>query len=54
MDYKISEVILDMADKYRVRVITDPDNSIFLKFDHYPTQDEINEAVNNYLNSEGV
>lgn len=49
MEYKITEVILDMAEKYRVRVSTDENNSIFLKFDHYPTQQEINEVVENYI-----
>lgn len=54
MNYKITEVILDMADKYRVRVVIDENSSAFFKFDHYPTQDEINEVVTNYINSMGV
>lgn len=54
MNYKITEVRLDVADKYRVRVVIDENSSEFFKFDHYPTQEEVDEAVNNYLNSQGV
>jgi hypothetical protein len=49
MDYKITEVFLDAADKYRARVVIDENNSQFFKFDHYPTQEEINEVVSNYI-----
>lgn len=49
MDYKITEVFLDPADKYRVRVIIDENSTQFFKFDHYPTQEEVNEVVGNYL-----
>ena len=49
MDYKITEVFLDEADKYRVRVIIDEHSTQFFKFDHYPTQEEVNEIVGNYL-----
>lgn len=49
MDYKIIELFLDPADKYRVRVIIDENSTQFFKFDHYPTQEEVNEVVGNYL-----
>lgn len=49
MNYKITEVFLDPADKYRVRVVVDENTSQFFKFDHYPTQEEVNDMVNNYL-----
>jgi len=51
MNYKITEVFLDLADKYRVRVIIDEHNSHFFKFDHYPTQEEVNIVAQNYLQS---
>ena len=49
MNYTITEVFLDEADKYRVRVIIDESSTQFFKFDHYPTQEEVNEVVSNYL-----
>jgi hypothetical protein len=52
MDYKITEVFLDEANKYRVRVVIDENSSQFFKFDHYPTQQEVNELVSNYLQSQ--
>jgi hypothetical protein len=52
MDYKITEVFLDEANKYRTRVIIDENSSQFFKFDHYPTQTEVNELVSNYLQSQ--
>jgi len=52
MDYKIIEVFLDPADKYRVRVAVDENSTQFFKFDHYPTQQEVNELVSNYLQSQ--
>lgn len=51
MNYKITEVYLDMADKYIVRIIINENNSTFLKFDHYPTQDEINLVADKYVES---
>jgi hypothetical protein len=51
MNYTITEVFLDEADKYRVRVIIDEHSTQFFKFDHYPTQEEVNEVVMNYLKS---
>jgi hypothetical protein len=51
MNYTITEVFLDEADKYRVRVIIDENSTQFFKFDHYPTQEEVDEVVMNYLES---
>jgi hypothetical protein len=52
MDYKITEVFLDEANKYRIRVVVDENSTQFFKFDHYPTQQEVNELVSNYLQSQ--
>lgn len=49
MNYKITEVFLDEADKYRARVVIDENSSQFFKFDHYPTQEEVNTIVEAYL-----
>ena len=49
MNYTITEVFLDEANKYRVRVVIDENSTQFFKFDHYPTQEEVNEIVENYL-----
>jgi hypothetical protein len=49
MNYEISEIIIDPAGKYRARVIINENISIFLKFDHSPSQEEINSMVENYL-----
>jgi hypothetical protein len=51
MNYTITEVFLDPANKYRVRVIIDENSSQFFKFDHYPTQEEVNTVANQYLQS---
>lgn len=50
MNYEISEIVVDLADRYRVRVIIDEYSTIFFKFDHVPSQEEVNEVVENYLN----
>lgn len=51
MDYIITEVFLDIANKYRVRAIIDNDTkeTYFFRFTNYPTQEEVNIAVDNYL-----
>ena len=49
--YKIIEVFLDPADKYRARVAIDENSTQFFKFDHYPTQEEVDIVVDNYLQS---
>lgn len=51
MNYKITEVYLDMAEKYIVRAIIDENNSTFFQFDHYPTQEEVDVAAQNFVNS---
>lgn len=52
MNYKITEVFLDVANKYRARVVIDENSTQFFKFDHYPTQEEVNEIVTNYIQSQ--
>jgi hypothetical protein len=49
MNYTITEVFLDEANKYRVRVVVDENSTQFFKFDHYPTQEEVNTIVESYL-----
>ena len=49
--YKITEVFLDPANQYRARVIIDENSTQFFKFDHYPTQEEVDTVVDNYLQS---
>ena len=49
MNYDISEVIIDLAGKYRARVIIDENTCTFFKFDHSPSQEEVNNVVENYL-----
>ncbi len=51
MDYKITEVFLDLANKYRVRVMISDNESMFFKFNNYPSQEEVNYTVENYLQS---
>lgn len=51
MNYKITEVFLDAANKYRVRVMINENETQFFKFDHYPTQEEVNEVVGSYISS---
>ena len=49
MNYEISEIIVDLAGKYRARVIIDENTTMFFKFDHPPSQEEVNKAVEDYL-----
>lgn len=53
MNYEIVEVITDLAGKYRARVIINDQTqeTVFFKFDHYPSQEEVNIIVENYLNN---
>jgi hypothetical protein len=51
MNYTITEVFLDPANKYRVRVAINENSTEFFKFDHYPTQEEVNVVADNYLKS---
>jgi hypothetical protein len=47
--YKIIEITPDLANKFRVRVIVNEYSTQFFKFDHYPTQEEVDEVVENFL-----
>jgi hypothetical protein len=53
MNYKITNLFYDMAGKYKVSVIlSEETNEVqIFKFDYYPTQDEVNAVVENYLSS---
>ena len=53
MNYEIVEVITDISGKFRARVIIDENTreTMFFKFDHYPSQEEVNVVVENYLNN---
>lgn len=50
MDYIIIENVVDASAAHRIRVIVDENNTIFLKFDHYPSQEEVNTTVEYCLN----
>ncbi len=54
MNYQITELFLDPANKYRVRVLINEHSTQFFKFDHYPTQEEVNTIVENYLQSQAI
>ena len=45
MNYIITESFLDMGNQYRTRVIISDTETIFLSFDHFPTQEEVNVSV---------
>lgn len=49
--YTITEVFLDESGKYRARVIIDDvtKETIFLKFDNYPTQQQVDDQMIVYL-----
>jgi hypothetical protein len=49
MNYEICETIVDPAGKHRVRVIIDEYSTQFFKFDHAPSQEEVNSVVESYL-----
>lgn len=51
MNYTIIEVFLDPANKYRARVVINENSTEFFKFNHYPTQEEVNTTVNQYIES---
>ena len=55
MDYEIIEIFPESSDKYRLRIKINENSTQFFKFDHYPTQEEVNSVVENYLsNQQGV
>lgn len=49
--YTVTEVFLDESNKYRARIIIDNEtkDTIFLKFNKYPTQEEIDSTTATYL-----
>ena len=49
MNYEIIETFPEPSDRYRLRIKIDENSTQFFKFDHYPTQEEVNELVSNYL-----
>ncbi len=51
MTYKILEVSKDIANKYRTRVQISKDEAIFLKFDHKPSQTEVDNFVSKHIES---
>lgn len=53
MNYEIVEVITDISGKYNARVIIDENTreTMFFKFDHYPSQEEVNSVVGDYINN---
>lgn len=51
MNYTIIDIYLDPANKYRARVAIDENSTQFFKFDHYPTQEEVDSVVSQYLQS---
>jgi hypothetical protein len=53
MNYEIIEVITDISGKFRARVIIDENTreTMFFKFDHYPTQEEVNSVVEAFLSN---
>jgi hypothetical protein len=53
MNYEITEIITDISGKFRARVIIDENTreTMFFKFDHYPTQEEVNSVVEAFLSN---
>jgi|694.fasta_scaffold00807_39 hypothetical protein len=51
MNYEIVEVITDISGKFRARVIIDENTreTMFFKFDHHPSQEEVNSVVEAFL-----
>jgi uncharacterized protein YpmS len=51
MNYEIIEIFSESSDRYRFRIKIDENSTQFFKFDHYPTQEEVNELVESYLSN---
>ena len=51
MNYEIIEIFPESSDRYRFRIKIDEISTQFFKFDHYPTQEEVNELVESYLSN---
>jgi poly(3-hydroxyalkanoate) synthetase len=54
MNYEIVEIFSDLSKEYRARIIINSETmeTVFFFFDHYPTQEEVNSVVENYLNQQ--
>lgn len=51
MNYEIIETFPEPSDRYRLRIKIDENSTKFFKFDHYPTQEEVNNIVEQHLKS---
>jgi hypothetical protein len=51
MTYHVHAVEQDMAAKWYARVCITAEKSVFLKFQDFPTMDEIQEAADKYVAS---
>ena len=49
MKYVVTEKIRDIANKWRIRVLVNERDTIFLKFKDLPTSDQIDLEVDRYL-----
>jgi hypothetical protein len=54
MNYEIIEILPESSDRYRLRIKIDENSTQFFKFDHYPTQTEVNELVSSYLQAQNL
>lgn len=54
MNYEIVEIFSDLSKQYRARIIINNETmeTVFFFFDHYPTKEEVNSVVENYLNQQ--
>jgi len=49
--YSVDEISVDVSGKYNARVIIDENTTRFFKFNHEPSQEEIDAEVAKYLES---
>lgn len=47
--YEVVSLEQDLAEKWYARVVISPDETIFLKFQEMPTQEEIDALTNDFL-----
>lgn len=52
--YEIANHFIDEAGVYFVRVVIDDTEARFFTFDHYPTQEEVDEVAQRYVDSKTV
>lgn len=50
MKYEIIEIINDGPSSYRIRISIDENNSQFLHLNYIPTQEEIENIIQNNIN----